>query len=420
MAEIHALAAGGNVCILLESNARGSKQTIVRVAEEISGSSANDVKMQKALSKAFYPFVPRIVGPSRVYTKIPKLYMDVMRDHKECVANIDYWNKQPKITYRVTKIEYANLGPFGKYKRKSDYMIRKTIFDVLCFLYLAQAEYGFSHGDLNAENVVMLGQPNDFYAQVIDFDFAALNAEQTKDHEINGDYGVRYVAPPEVLAKEDRWFMVSVLGSIDLWSLGVMLLGTLLGNYKFLDTLENVEPGEEKLQDRMEIVENIHWIQVYLNIAPKNAILSQEAKARMKRYKEDIESMEPETTALLQQLLHPDPMTRIMHGNYYRLLQESPYFEPLFKDGVKRKAHLQRLVLDKMRERKYVNTLTQGKEQIRSALRAGLLSKVACVRCGEERRERLGVCAQYGFIVCGASGAECQQLVLRDSGVAVK
>jgi len=380
---IQVLSSGGNACVLLVT--KNSTKTVVRVSHA-TDASESQAKMQHKLWTHFKPFVLDI----RSYTTVPVIpekYRVVMNAHAKCRAMMDLWRLESIGEYAITKTEYAPLGSLAAYGKNQDpEVIRVTCFYVLSFLYLSEAMFGFTHNDLTAANIVLSAIGQNVVAHVIDFDFSAFHS-QTLVSVAMGSVGVRYTLPPEVLRNQ---YKASYIGAVDVWALGVTMLGCLVGNASFLNDKTDAK-----------IVARIECLQCYLQ-KTKVPIALQEAHADMQRYEAKIHAMDEVTLEFYKCVLDKDPLARIQGGNLYELLKLSLYFEPIpRKDDI-----LKILVKDRLPNRKYVNTLSTAKAQLERAVAAKLIAgkTVACVQC-KQTTWPLYICAQYGFVVCGE---DCQ------------
>jgi len=380
---IEVLSSGGHACVLLETT---DDTTIVVRISPTTDESETQAKMQHMLWKHFSPFVLDVRSYTTV-SSIPDKYLDVLITDDECDELINKWRLKGVYEYSITKSEYARVGSLAEYQFRQDAnIIRTACFHVLCFLYLSEVKFGFTHNDLTAYNIVLGVIERNIVAQVIDFDYSAFHSQATLS-VTRKDIGTRYILPPEVLENPNK---PSYIGAADVWALGVSMLGCLLNNPDFLD-----DKPDEKIRARIEC------LQFYLQKAKVPDAL-QDTHAEMQIYEAKIHAMDEVTLEFYKCILDTDPLQRIMGGNLYELLKFSSYFEPIpHKDDI-----LKQLVKNRLPDRKYVNTLSTSKAQLERAIAAKLVSgkMIACVQC-KQREWPLYMCAQYGVVVCGE---ECQ------------
>lgn len=378
--DIRVLASGGNACVLIVQGKR--KKTTVRISQQ-TDTTEDEVKMQAKLWKRFAPYVVELIE-ARIDDHIPEKYLRIMKQHDACNDLIELWIRMGVETYSIIETAYARLGSLTKYPQKEDpEVIRKVCFDVMCFLYLAEAEYGFTHNDLTANNIVLstMGTDKTLIAQIIDYDYARFN-DQSMVGTASGTLGSTYVLPPEVLDMPGR---ASYLGAIDLWSLGITMLGCLMGHTYFLYD-----------EDVRIISRRIDCLQVYLGNSGDIPPASEHAY--MKQFQQKIERMEETTLAFYRILLNPDPLVRIQRGEFYKLLKSSPYFDAI----PRRQEMLKALVTDRLSSMKFVNTLKTTKKQLERAITDGFVVResLKCAHC--KTKDAVYLCAQYGFVACSS------------------
>lgn len=386
--DIRILASGGNACVLTVQGKR--KKTAVRISQE-TDTTEIEVAMHDKLWKRFAPYVVHILV-AEIDNHIPPKYLAIMKQHALCNNLVEHWIKTGVESYSIIETEFATLGSLSKYSKRTDpEVVRKVCFDVMCFLYLAEAEYGFSHNDLTSNNIVLtvVGPDNMLLAQVIDFDYARFN-EQSMVGTAPGTLGSPYILPQEVLDIPGR---ASYVGAIDLWSLGITMLGCLLDHTYFLHD-----------EDARVISKRIDCLQSYLGNSNEDP--PAEEHKYMKQFKERIQGWDAVTLDFYRILLNPEPLTRIQNGEFYKLLQSSPYFDSI----AKRQQMLTALVKNRLTGGEFVNTLKTVKQQLERAITDGFVVResLKCVHC--KKKDALYLCSRYGFVVCSL---ECKVAHIR-------
>lgn len=302
-----AFSSGGNACVLLVT--RGGVQRVVRVGTD---TGENEIIVHRKLHELLPNHVPIMIESNTYEDELPDHILIPMQGLQGCRQKLERWEGEAMVQFRVTEMSYANQGSLYQSSRKNNIAFLAHIaFQTICTLYVAQAEFGFMHNDLSARNIVMHKREDADIMDVImiDFDFANFNMSEMAD--VNT--GSRYLLPPEILGgiTEADKKQFRRVGTVDMWALGIVLLGCLYGAPELVLTTQARKNTDQLMCNR------IHWLLKALGHTRSQEQLTDEAGAEMEDYTALIETMKTEEPAAYEffaRILHPAPRERVFGG----------------------------------------------------------------------------------------------------------
>lgn len=186
------LAIGGNACVIREQYGLRKKDVVVRISINMTfsvtnpesereagdnddkiGSSMLELRRQNQLAQRFPETIIRI---DQYFTTpfLPDAYSTAIEANTNGRLLIDTWESDDE-TLLLARSDYIGKSLNGASKGhmlEEPYMGRFAR-QLYMFLYGAVALYGFEHGDLTTNNILIA---SDETLRVIDFDFAEFNA----------------------------------------------------------------------------------------------------------------------------------------------------------------------------------------------------------------------------------------------------
>jgi serine/threonine protein kinase len=332
--QMEAFSSGGNACVLLKVT-RDGVQRVVRVGTDTGD---DEIVIHQKLHALLPNHVPEMIESNTYEDELPAHILTPMKGLSGCKKKLNEWEDEQIVKYRVTEMSYANQGTLYQSSRKTNIAFLADIaFQMICTLYVAQAEFGFMHNDLSARNIVMHKREESKITDVmmIDFDFANFNSSETAYVTM----GSRYLLPPEILGgitEADKRQYRSI-GTVDMWALGIVLLGCLYGNTELVMTNQARKNSDEDMCNR------IHWLLSALGHKRSQEQLTDEAEVDMGDYISLIETMkreEPATYEFFARILHPSPRQRVFGGwvcDYFKMdffKKLVPYVDEYLKSEV--------------------------------------------------------------------------------------
>lgn len=329
--QMKAFSSGGNACVLLVT--RGGVQRVVRVGTDTGD---YEIVVHRKLHELLPYHVPEMIVSNTYEDELPDNILIPMQGLTGCRQKLDIWKEDDMVQFRVTEMSYANQGSLYQSSRKTNIAFLAHIaFQTICTLYVAQAEFGFMHNDLSARNIVMHKREESEIMDVmmIDFDFANFNSSTA----VSVNMGSRYLLPPEILGgitEADKNQFRSV-GTVDMWALGIVLLGCLFGNTELVLTRNPRKNSDQDMCNR------IHWLLSAFGHARSQEQLVPEAQVDMEDYVGLIETMkrdEPAAYEFFARILHPAPRERVFGGwtcEYFKM-DFFKHYIPYMDEYVKR------------------------------------------------------------------------------------
>ncbi len=225
-AEVELIGVGGYACVFKSQYGQRKTWYATRISVYDDAQSIKIVEHQNLLAQQFPDTVLRVEAHT-VLDEVPEIYMSVLLRMPAGQALLARWPTSTK--YLLTRTRYLANGSLAEYmetktKRFSIEAISGMAVQLYTFFYMAQAIYGFEHSDLTAQNILI--DDDGKTVKLIDFDAMRFNAFHVADRRF---YSL-YTLPPERLyaAGNLTWHLVP--GAIDVWSVGITLLGAFLGH----------------------------------------------------------------------------------------------------------------------------------------------------------------------------------------------
>lgn len=250
----HTLGEGSYACAFLSRD--GTK--VIRFAESQKEDDGVDTalttaKLQQRLYNAVEsPFVPIVYEVAEYRGAIPKAYLRAL-EHSDSTCNDFYakYGNGEDYDFVVTIMEYGTLGSLNQPGLQ---LTKQNIFGIgFCLFWqccVNLVKYGFQHRDIKPANIVLKRgfesyRFNDRWTitgmthvpMLIDYDLSEFSTER---HNRFPTYATTWWAPPEVLIS--RQYAEYQIGTIDIWSIGIMMFYLQYGN-----VTRNIAEEEAKL-----------------------------------------------------------------------------------------------------------------------------------------------------------------------------
>lgn len=384
---VEALRTGGNASTMLVEQGRRKEKRLARITWTY------DLEEQIRMHKVLFREMPNWTVAIREYhdfgtAKPPKEIADLLKKTTKGAAMLAEMQNDPERKCGVIIMDYAELGDLAHFKHITEDQIRFIISEVLLFLYCAQTRLGFQHGDLHSGNVVIAMESGVMQPKIIDYDYGSFYTQRKlgKRHYLS----TSFLLPPEII-DTTRYADDAVLGSIDIWSLGLMLISRFFGTTSIINRICAVQGCSEK--------EAIYLLQTTLDINPYNTNPGTTPTAKTQEYlqkiRDEIVIQRPDVHAVCKLMLHSMPVVRTFNGHVYRYF-DMPYFQKR-KDMESRLRKMVRLRL-KVGTNDRLPAVTDYERQVQNLIESGI--QLVCVNCDTAAVD-LHVCRNTGHVVCG-------------------
>lgn len=351
--EYEPLRAGGNACVLKSKD----NLTILRISTVKADHAEDQTRVHEALPW-FVPSV-EILYEYDSYAEFlrngGKSLERIMNQVEDCDENIQHFI-DGKHQIRITRMPFIQGTTMNKFAAKfpGNTNLKHLAFRMLIGLYVLQRETGFEHGDMTGGNVMiaMPGVMTGFTPMLIDFDFAKFFPQ------ISGtrDLGTYHLRPLEFTShdKVGDLSVYKVRGAVDLWALGINLLGIILtGSTEaiYISPSERESLDIQNLSDKLDD-EIVNQILQHFAVCAIHALLMKKDVATYPIHRDfdlsidqlwplesrenarntifrkfrqvfgdKIATISPDVLTLLKRLLHTDPNQRTFRG------QVAKYFD---------------------------------------------------------------------------------------------
>jgi hypothetical protein len=392
--DAHTLAAGGFACTFVIRDDDGVSQ-VVRITED-GQVAANNHTIHLKLMQSLPGAVPNLIGGLQVMqaSALPKLYRDAIERGRseQCRARLRDWDitvlgSTRKLAFY--RMEFADKPNMFFTDDEVDFSF--YIFRLIIVLYAAQAKLAFEHGDLTAFNTVTSsnGRP-----QLIDFDYATLAHHNNPNRKM----GNPLIMPYEFSATNINQLDRQVLGAVDMWALGILVLSWYLTPGQYVNDLSALPISQIDFNDLKDRLMITHYATCALHAmlfkrefvlyndcrtvyrSHRDAGLVAKIRAAVEAYMRDtfqaaiLKLSEGTAYELLLQLLALDPRERVFNGDVFKYLYMD-YFS-----GIERARFINTELLPLLGLGTMPNTFGRLNTQIGNIYRAGL--PLICAECG--------------------------------------
>jgi serine/threonine protein kinase len=326
----------------------------------------------------------------------PENIKEMIRQTKEGAEMLAEMENDPERECAIIIMDYAELGDFVHLKNPTKETICFIISEVLLFLYCAQVKLGFQHGDLHGGNVVLTMEAGVMQPKIIDYDFASFYTQKkfrADDHYLF----TLFLMPPELLDTEHYPFDARVLGAVDIWSLGLMLISRI---FNVLSIILEIRKKNDKqgYSESKNTHRAIYLLQSTLDIKPyykRQRTISKNVTAMLNEIRQRIVVEQPEVHEICKLMLHSNPKERTLHGQLYRYF-DMQYFRNR-RDMMTQLRKIARLRLGVKKDEPLPST-TDYSLQVTNLVESNIL--LSCVNCNVSLAD-MHVCRNTGHVVCG-------------------